>query len=110
MKPFVRATVIFTLGFVLAVVVSAAEDSNAEASSPKGSDNEEETIKVYKRLIPADVLRGNVVYSFISIISLIYLISLLGNHSFTLFQSHKSNRNELLNRKISFFSTPCHLS
>jgi len=57
MKPFVRATVIFTLGLVLAIVVSGADDSNADASSPKEVDNEEETIKVYKRLIPADVLR-----------------------------------------------------
>lgn len=72
MKPFVRATVIFTLGLVLAIVVSGADDSNADASSPKEVDNEEETIKVYKRLIPADVLRGK---SFIDKFAIIRLFA-----------------------------------
>lgn len=58
MKPFVGATIIFTIGLVVAVAANAAEDSSADASSPKGVENEEESIKVYKRVIPADVLRG----------------------------------------------------
>lgn len=58
MKPFVRATFLFTLGLVLAVIVNAADDQNSEATNAKDNENDEETIKVYKRLIPADVLRG----------------------------------------------------
>ena len=57
MKPFVRATVFLTLGLVLAVIVSGADENNGDAAA-KENENDEETIKIYKRLIPADVLRG----------------------------------------------------
>lgn len=59
MKPFVRASAFFTLGLVvLSVIVNGAEENNGDAAAAKENENDEESIKVYKRLIPADVLRG----------------------------------------------------
>lgn len=42
-----------TLGLLMMVYV------NADSAPSNSQDNDESTIKIYKRLIPADVLRGN---------------------------------------------------
>lgn len=68
MKPFVRAAAIFVFGLVLAIVVNGSEDSSASESSQKEAlENDEESIKIYKRLIPADVLRGRLLFLLLKI-------------------------------------------
>lgn len=50
-------TIFIVFGLLMVVCVSKADDSDA-AESKDNLDDDENTIKVYKRLIPADVLRG----------------------------------------------------
>jgi len=57
MNTFLRVSVIVTVGLLFTVFVSA-DDSNAAATAQKdNAENDEDTIRIYKRLIPADVLR-----------------------------------------------------
>lgn len=50
-------TIFIAFGLLMIVCVSRADDSDA-AESKDNIEDDENTIKVYKRLIPADVLRG----------------------------------------------------
>lgn len=51
-------TIFIAFGLLMIVCVSNAEDSDA-AEAKDNIEDDENTIKTYKRLIPADVLRGN---------------------------------------------------
>lgn len=53
--------ILITFGVLLMVCVSKTDDSAAE-SKDTNTDDDENTIKIYKRLIPADVLRGKSPY------------------------------------------------
>lgn len=58
MKSTLRVTIAFGLLFI--VFVSRTDVSSAEEKDT--AENGEDTIKIYKRLIPADVLRGELCY------------------------------------------------
>ena len=54
MKSFLKVSIVVFVA-VLSLAYVYADDS---AVTQKDNQNEEENIKIYKRLIPADVLRG----------------------------------------------------
>lgn len=66
-----------TLGLLMMVYV------NADSAPANAQDNDESTIKIYKRLIPADVLRGNRtrVIIFCKEVSLLGIVSNSPSHS-----------------------------
>lgn len=59
MKSTLKMTIAFGLLFI--IFLSQTNISSAESSDKDGDEN---TIKVYKRLIPADVLRGETFFFF----------------------------------------------